>query len=137
MNVQFKDTKTNKIYEEFVNDPADRKKLRAFGKQFGSQIASEAVKLHQRLQSYPTAGAYNKDYGQTANRIETKSGVKNNNPMIFKVRVTGSWRKFFNNVVDVEGTLLLKKDWGGDFGTIVDIYICNVIDVNNHEYDAV
>ena len=123
MNVQFKDTKTNKIYEEFVNDPADRKKLRAFGKQFGSQIASEAVKLHQRLQSYPTAGAYNKDYGQTANRIETKSGVKNNNPMIFKVRVTGSWRKFFNNVVDVEGNLLLKKDWGGDFGTIVDIYM--------------
>ena len=39
-----------------------------------------------------------------------------------------------NNVIDVEGNLLLKKDWGGDFGTIVDIY---VIDVNNHEYDAV
>lgn len=54
MNVQFKDAKTNKIDEEFVNDPADRKKLRAFGKQFGSQIASEAVKLHQRLQAYPT-----------------------------------------------------------------------------------
>lgn len=54
--------------------------------------------------------------------------------MIFKVRVTGSWRKFFNNVIDVEGNLLLKKDWDGDFGTIIDIY---VIDVNNHEYDAV
>ena len=94
MNVQFKETKTNKIYEDFVKEPTDRKKQRAFSKQFGNQIASE----------------------------------------IFKVRVTGSWRKFFNNVIDVEGNLLLKKDWGGDFGTIVDIY---VIDVNNHEYDAV
>ena len=90
MNVQFKDTKTNKIYEEFVNEPTDRKKQRAFSKQFGNQITSEAVKLHQRLQAYPTAGAYNKDYGQNANRIETKSGVRNNDAMIFKVRVTGS-----------------------------------------------
>lgn len=134
MNIQFKETKTNKIYEDFVNEPTDRKKQRSFSKQFGKQIASEAVKLHQRLLAYPTAGAYNKDYGQTKNRIETKSGVKNNDPMIFKVRVTGSWRKFFNNVIDVEGNLLLKKDWGGDFGTIVDVY---VIDVNNHEYDTV
>jgi len=134
MHVVFKETKTNKIYEDFVNEPTDRKKQRAFSKQFGNQIASEAVKLHQRLQAYPTAGAYNKDYGQTTNRIETKKGDKDNHPMIFKVRVTGSWRKFFNNVIDVEGNLLLKKDWNGDFGTIVDIY---VIDVNNHEYDAV
>ena len=100
MNVQFKETKTNKIYEDFVNEPTDRKKQRAFSKQFGNQIASEAVKLHQRLLAYPTAGAYNKDYGLTKNRVETKSGVKNNDPMIFKVRVTGSWRKFFNNVID-------------------------------------
>ena len=134
MNVQFRDTKTNKIYEEFVNEPTDRKKQRAFSKQFGNQITSEAVKLHQRLQAYPTAGAYNKDYGQNANRIETKSGVRNNDAMIFKVRVTGSWRKFFNKVIDDEGNLLLKRDWDGEFGTIVDIY---VIDVNNHEYDAV
>ena len=41
---------------------------------FANQIASEDVKLHQRMQAYPTAGAYNRDYGQTANRIETKSG---------------------------------------------------------------
>lgn len=134
MNVLFKETKTNKIYEEFVNEPTDRKKQRAFNRQFGKQIASEVVKLHQRLKAYPTAGAYNKVYGSTRNRVETKSGVKNNAPMIFKVRVTGSWRKFFNNVIDVEGNLLVKKDWDGDFGTIVDIY---VIDVNNHEYDAV
>lgn len=134
MNVRFKETKTNKIYEDFVKEPTDRKKLRAFNKQFGNQIASEAVKLHQRMISYPTAGDYNKVYGQTANRIETKSGVRNNDPMIFKVRVTGSWRKFFYNIVDVEGNFLIRKNWEGDFGTIVDIY---VIDVNNHEYDAV
>ncbi len=27
--------------------------------------------------------AYNKDYGQTANRIETKKGDKDNHPIIF------------------------------------------------------
>lgn len=134
MNVKFKETKTNKIYEDFVKDPTDRKKQRAFSKQFGNQIASEAVKLHQRIIAYPTAGDYNKDYGQTKNRIETKSGVRNNAPMIFKVRVTGSWRKFFNKITDDEENLLIKKDWNGDFGTVVDIYI---VDVNNHDYDAV
>ncbi len=134
MHVVFKDTKTNKIYNDFVNDPTERKKHRAFSKQFGNQIASEAVKLHQRLLAYPTAGAYNKVYGQTTNRIEIMKGTKNNYPMIFKVRVTGSWRKFFYNKIDVEGNYLLKMDWNGDFGTIVDIF---VIDVNNHEYDAV
>lgn len=49
MNVKFKETKTNKIYEDFVKEPTDRKKQRAFNKQFDNQIASEAVKLHQRL----------------------------------------------------------------------------------------
>ena len=134
MNVIFKETKTNKIYEDFVKEPTDRKKQRAFNKQFGNQIASEAVKLYQRMTAYPNAGAYNKVYGMTTNRIETKSGVRNNFPMIFKVRVTGSWRKFFNDIIDDAGNLLIKKDWNGDFGTIIDIY---VIDVNNHEYDAV
>lgn len=134
MNIKFKDTKTNKIYEDFVKEPTDRKKQRAFNKQFGNQLASEAVKLHQRIIAYPTACAYNRDYGQTANRIEIKSGEKNNFPMVFKVRVTGSWRKFFNNIIDVDGNLLIKKDWDGDFGTIFDIY---VIDVNNHDYNAV
>ena len=36
--------------------------------------------------------------------------------------------------MDEERNLLIKKNWVGDFGTIVDIY---VVDVNNHEYDAV
>ena len=69
MNVQFKETKTNKIYEDFVKEPTDRKKQRAFSKQFGNQIASE----------------------------------------IFKVRVTGSWRKFFNNVMMLKGTSFSKR----------------------------
>ena len=51
------------------------------------------------------------------------------------LKVTADFEKNVkDNIIDVEGNLLLKKDWGGDFGTIVDIY---VIDVNNHEYDAV
>ncbi len=134
MNVIFRDTKSNKIYEDFVKNPTDRTNHRAFNKRFGNQIASEAVKLHERIKAYPSAGAYNKDYGQTANRIEIKSGVRNNEPMIFKVRVTSSWRKFFNSIIDAKDNLLVQKDWNGDFCTIVDIY---VIDVNNHDYNAV
>lgn len=47
MNVRFKETKTNKIYEEFVNEPTDRKKQRAFSKQFGNQIYVIDVNNHE------------------------------------------------------------------------------------------
>ena len=42
MNVQFKETKTNKIYEDFVKEPTDRKKQRAF-------TNSSVIKSHQKL----------------------------------------------------------------------------------------
>lgn len=102
MNILFKNTKENKCYEEFVEDPSDRKKLRAFNKIYGPSIAGESVKLHKRLKQYDTAANYNKVYGLTANRIEIKNGGKDKDPFILKVRVTGAFRKFFYHIVTTE-----------------------------------
>ena len=132
MNIQFKDTKENNIYEQYVNDPTDQAKRRTFTRKFSIQIASEAVKLHQRLKAQPTAGSYNKLFGATNNRIEIKQGTKNIHPMYFKVRITGSWRKFFHQLI--EDNFVLTKDWVGDFESITNIYVC---EVNNHDYDSV
>ena len=133
MNILFKNTKDNKCYEEFVKDPSDRKKIRAFNRIYGASIAGESVKLHKRLEQYDTAADYNKVYGPTANRIEIKSGGKDKDPFILKVRVTGAFRKFFYHIVAAESLeFLKKKDWKGGFEEVSDIY---VIEINNHDYN--
>lgn len=133
MNILFKNTKENKCYEEFVEDPSDRKKLRAFNKIYGPSIAGESVKLHKRLKQYDTAADYNKAYGLTTNRIEVKTGGKDKDPFILKVRVTGAFRKFFYHIVITESLeFLKKKDWKGSFEEVSDIY---VIEINNHDYN--
>lgn len=134
MTISFKDTKDNNIYREYVSDPTNRAKMRAFFKKFGQNLAPEASKLHQRLLSYQNAGEYNQLYGQTDNRIEIKRGTRDRDCMIFKVRVTGAWRKFFYQELDIDGQFLLTKDWEGNFFDIDRIY---VIDVNNHDYASV
>lgn len=133
MDIRFKSSKACKCYQEFVEDPTNRAKRRAFGKMFGA-IEDESIKLHKRLHSFGDAGAYNKVYGSTANRIELKRGEKKENPLILKTRVTGSWRKFFYHLVTDAGDFLLVKDWTGNFDAVETIY---VIDVNNHDYNAV
>lgn len=133
MHIRFKSTKECKCYQAFVEDPTNRVKRRAFGKMFGS-IEEESVKLHKRLLSFNDAGAYNKVYGGTLNCIELKRGVKKENPLILKTRVTGSWRKFFHHIFSETGDFLLVKDWSGNFDAVSVIY---VIDVNKHDYQAV
>lgn len=133
MDIRFKSSKACKCYQEFVDDPTSRAKRRAFGKMFGA-IEDESVKLHKRLLSFVDAGAYNKVYGGTTNRIELKRGEKKENPLILKTRVTGSWRKFFHHLVTDAGDFLLVKDWTGNFDAVKTIY---VIDINNHDYNAV
>lgn len=133
MHIRFKSTKECKCYQAFVEDPTNRAKRRAFGRMFGS-IEEESVKLHKRLLSFADAGAYNKVYGGTSNCIELKRGVKKENPLILKTRVTGSWRKFFHHIFSETGDLFLVKDWIGNFDAVSEIY---VIDVNNHDYNAI
>lgn len=132
MDIKFKDTKENNVYEQYVNDPTDRGKFRAFTKEYSKQIASEAVKLHNRLLSHESAGSYNRMFGTTNNRIETKKGTKQNECMCFKVRVTGAWRKFFHQKIGEE--LLITKNWTGDFDGITSIYVC---EINKHDYDTI
>ena len=133
MQIRFKKTKELKVYEDFVEHPTDRKAFRTFLRYYPNDIVQESVKRHSLLKQYHTAMDYNKVYGQTANRIEIKDGTKNNQPLILKTRVTGSWRKFFYVVADEEG-YLLTKDWVGKFDEVRSIY---VIDVNKHDYNAV
>ena len=132
MTITFQKSKDNCIYEQYVNDPTDRAKMRAFNKVYSSQIASEAVKLHKRLMNIPTAAAYNRMFGSTANRIEIKRGTKDKAPLCLKVRVSGAWRKFFYQLVGDE--FLLTGDWTGDFETITHIHIH---EINKHDYDSV
>lgn len=134
MKITFKATKSNIIYQRFVEDPTDRAKQRAFYREFDSKIASSAAKLHQRLLAYSSVATYNKDYGQTTNRIETTKGTRDKDPLLLKVRVTGAWRKFFYSINTSSGDFLLEKEWSGQFDAVTDIYITNV---NNHDYDAV
>lgn len=130
MNIEFDNKKSCECYKNFVENPVDRTYTRKFFKEFGQQLASPAVKLHERLKSYESVSDYNKIYNND-NRIEIKKGSKENERIIFKVRVQGAFRKFFCHVIEDE--FFIKKDWCGNFESVTDIY---VIDVNNHDYSV-
>lgn len=134
MNINFSNSKENKCYEAFVNNPTDRKTRRKFTQYYPDSIADEVIKRHQLLSVYDTAAKYNEVYGQSENRIEFKKNTKDKEPFMLKVRITGAWRKFFHSVIDDEGNLLLTKHWVGQFDEVQTIY---VIDVNKHDYNKV
>lgn len=135
MNMIFKDTKENRCYEDFVKNPDDKKKRRVFCKTYNKSIAEEAVKLHRRMEAFPSAEDYNKVFGITLNRIECKQGNKDKDPLVLKVRVTGSYRKFFHPILNLEEmTLLRKKEWTGQFQDVTNIY---VISINHHDYNSI
>jgi hypothetical protein len=132
MNITFSSGKANKCYEEFVNNPLDRKAMRNFCKLYSKDIAEAAIHRHVELEKYPNAGIYNAVYGSTDNRIEKKQGVKNKDSFVLKVRVTGAYRKFFHVLVDMQNMTFLKtSEWEGQFKAVTDIY---VIEVNKHDY---
>lgn len=130
MELNYGTSKAVKCYRDFVLNPDDRTAARAFSKMYGMPLMGPAKKLHDRLKNYPSAGAYNKDYGSTDNRIELKQAVPDKDPLILKVRIGLGPRKFFHHLVGDE-QFLLRKEWTGDFNTVTSIY---VIDINNHEY---
>ncbi|MBQ3688314.1 MAG: hypothetical protein II937_00435 [Bacteroidales bacterium] len=108
MDITFKKSKENKVYQDFVENPDDRKCRRMFQKTYGT-IADEALKVHTRLKSFDNAGAYNRMYGSTDNRIELKTGCKQKDPQIFKVRVTVSYRKFFFDCFGMWRFVVIKR----------------------------
>lgn len=132
MVIEYSNSKDVKCYRDFVLNPSDRGASRAFSKTFGAPLMEPAKKLHDRLVQYVSVGAYNAKYGSTDNRIELKQGCANKEPLILKVRIGRGPRKFFNHQIDDLGTLLLTKDWNGDFNSVTTIY---VIAINNHDYN--
>lgn len=135
MFIEYDNTaKEVRCYRDFVQNPADRSATRAFSKAFGVSLMEPAKKLHDRLLRYPSAGAYNADFGRTDNRIELKQGCRDHDPLILKVRVGRGSRKFFNQIVDEVGNLLLKREWTGCFNSVTRIY---VIAINNHDYNNI
>jgi len=131
MLIEFKNTKELKCYKDFVEHPTDRKALRAFLKYYPKEIAQDCARRYELMKQYASALEYNQVFGGTTNRIEKKDGTKQNNPLVLKVRVSGSWRKFFYTFTEAD-SFLLTKDWVGQFDEVKSIY---VIDVNKHDYN--
>lgn len=133
MELNYGTSKVAKCYRDFVQNPDDRKAVRAFEKMFGRPLLAPAKKLHDRLLQYESAGDYNRTYGSTDNRIELKRGVSEKDPLVLKVRIGIGFRKFFYHQID-EAVFLLKKDWVGDFNSVTSLF---VFEVNNHDYNNV
>lgn len=58
MIIEYSNDKDVKIFQAFVNDPTNRKKLSKFTKTFGVTWIDEAIKLHSRLKSSANAHIY-------------------------------------------------------------------------------
>lgn len=133
MNLTYGTSKATKCYRDFVQNPDDRKSVRAFVKMFGKPLLEPSKRLHDRLLQYETAHDYNQIYGLTDNRIELLKGVAEKDPLILKVRIGISYRKFFYHIIE-EDTFLPKKDWTGDFNSVTSLF---VFEINNHDYNNI
>lgn len=132
MEIEYNKSKAVECYRNFVSSPADRDARKNFSKTFGKELMKPALKIHERLSQCGSACEYNKIYGKTKNGIELVAGCQGKNPVILKVRINDSYRKFFNHVVDSTcGELLLTEKWCGNFEAIKTI---KVADINNHDY---
>ena len=133
MDITYCNNKEVACYRDFVLHPDDRGAARAFVKRFGEELRTPAVKLHERLKHFGSAKEYTAVFGQTKNRIERMQGCRDGEPLVFKVRVSLEFRKFFHHV-PAGGEPLLTRDWQGDFGSVTAIH---VVAVNHHEYNRV
>ena len=52
MTIEYDDSKKVKCYGDFVSNPDDRNKSRAFAKIFGVKLMEPAKKLHDRLKRF-------------------------------------------------------------------------------------
>lgn len=129
MNISYDPNKTCNCYEAFVNNPTDRNCIKAFNKSFCKEIMNSAIRLHDRLSSYENALIYNTIAG-SGNKIELKSGTRNKENLVLKVRIDKDYRKFFYYIVS-NHTCALTEEWKGQYNDVKDIY---VFDVNKHEY---
>lgn len=134
MKIEYENSKEVKCYRDFVLNPEDRSAINAFKKCFGADLMTPAVRLHSVLVEQDSVGMYNKIYGSSDNRIEVVAGVPSKCPKVFKVRISRSYRKFFQQIIKESGSVLLVRDWNGDFDSIDTI---RVVAVNKHDYRGV
>ncbi|MFY0483784.1 hypothetical protein ACI6PS_14385 [Flavobacterium sp. PLA-1-15] len=136
MEIKFSNTKECTAFEQLMINPTDRKAIKNFTKNYNQTILKASIKVYQKLSSCDNALLYN----QTTtglNRIEIASGVKDKNPVVLKIRIQDSYRKFFNffetNTSGIED-LCIVKNWIGQFNKVSKIY---VFDINKHDYTVV
>jgi len=123
-------SKEMKALEGYISNPQDNKAKRKFERYF-NEVDSSIIKLHQKLLASENALVYNQIYSAN-NRIEIKRSSADKAPLILKLRVSNSYRKFFHSIND--GELLITKDWDNQFDQVKDLL---VVDLNKHNYKAV
>ncbi|NHQ68874.1 hypothetical protein, partial [Elizabethkingia miricola] len=131
MTLNFASNKKCNAFENLVKFPENRAAIREFNKHFNSGLIKPSIKIFQKFKSSENAYIYNMAAG-TNNKIELKSGVRDNDPSVLKVRLQDSYRKFFYFFCDDNcNEFSLKKDWVGQFNQIKHIHI---YEINNHDY---
>ena len=129
MNITFGKDKKMQVYEAFVNSPSDRKSIKDFCKCYPKEIMERVLKRHKSFKQATNAYEYNKIYGSTKNRIETLKGQSDKDNIILKVRITESYRKFFNAIVN--NRYLKCSEWS-NFDCVDSICVFNV---THHDYN--
>lgn len=128
MEVLYGESKDCKAFKEFVENAESRQALKKFRKSFESHIAKAAVKLHKKILHSENAKVYNLTATHN-NKIEKKTNVPDKEPVVLKVRIQDSYRKFFYFYDGFE--FGLTKDWTGQFENVDKIH---VYEVNKHDY---
>ncbi|MBQ0161043.1 MAG: hypothetical protein KBT28_10565 [Bacteroidales bacterium] len=132
MDIAYKG-KIAEIFGNYVKHPDDREAGRKFDKTFNRELREPANRLHSRFKSAQSAMTYNVLYRENQNGIEKKSGCKEKDRLVLKVRITKAWRKFFYAYAHDSNKLYQVKEWD-EKGNLDDITEIMVFDVNKHNY---
>jgi len=133
MEITFDQNKHCEAYQELVENPENRESIKKFSKIFDRNIAKAAIKVHNKMKIAPNAHVYNIT-ASINNRIELKSGIPHKDPVVLKIRIQDSYRKFFyfcDCSSQDEPVFNLTKDWCGQFKNISKVH---VYEVNKHDY---
>ncbi len=133
MEITYDKNKCCKAYQALVENPDNRQSIKKFSKEFNNRIVGAAIKIHKKIKNAENAYVYNLTATHN-NKIELKSGVSKKEPVVLKVRVQDSYRKFFyfcEKNSEGEEFFELTRNWRGQFKEILKIH---VYEVNKHDY---
>ncbi|MBA9072599.1 hypothetical protein GGR22_000725 [Flavobacterium gossypii] len=136
MEISFGKSKECDAFKELMDNPTDRKAIKNFNRSYNQTILKASIKIYQKLKNSDNAFIYNLT-ASGGNKIEKASGVKDKNPVVLKVRIQDSYRKFFNfyetNTAGVEDFCTINN-WCGQFDKVCKIH---VFEVNKHDYSVI